>query len=148
MLAELRRRLPAVRVVPGRAEEIPLPDGAVDAVLAGQAMHWFDLDRALPELARVLAPGGVLAGLWNVDDDRAGWVAELADVSKRKASVTLRRWREGANQGREERWPIEGSAWFEAAGDRGVRPRAAAHGRLAAGHPRHPLPPAGDARQP
>ena len=78
MLAELRRAMPAVRSVPGSAEEIPLPDASLDAVLAGQAMHWFDMDRALPEIARVLRPGGVLAGLWNVDDDRVGWVARLA----------------------------------------------------------------------
>jgi len=115
MLAELRRGLGSVRSMPGSAEEIPLPDGAVDAVLAGQAMHWFDLDRALPELARVLVPGGVLAGLWNVDDDRVDWVAELTDVSKRRASVTLRRWREGVHTSREMRWLTAGSAWFEAA---------------------------------
>ncbi len=100
MLAELRRAMPAVRSVPGSAEELPLPDASVDAVLAGQAMHWFDLDRALPEIARVLTPGGVLAGLWNVDDDRADWVAELATISKSKASPTLLRWRAGAIHGR------------------------------------------------
>ena len=76
MLAELRRTMPEVHSAPGSAEELPLADASVDAVLAGQAMHWFDLDRALPEIARVLAPGGVLAGLWNVDDDRVAWVAE------------------------------------------------------------------------
>ena len=96
MLAELRRAMPEVRSAPGSAEEIPLPDGSVDAVLAGQAMHWFDMDRAMPEIARVLTPGGVFAGLWNVDDDRVGWVAELAEISKRKASITLLRWRDGA----------------------------------------------------
>src|SRR5262252_2640729 len=32
-----------VTVLSGRAEEIPLPDASVDAVLAGQAAHWFDL---------------------------------------------------------------------------------------------------------
>jgi ubiquinone/menaquinone biosynthesis C-methylase UbiE len=98
MLAELRRTLPAVRSMSGTAEEIPLPDGSVDAVLAGQAMHWFDLDRAVPELARVLTPGGVLAGLWNADDDRVDWVARLAEFSKRQASITVRRWQEATGQ--------------------------------------------------
>jgi len=100
MLGELTRRFPEVDARPGSAEDIPLPDDSVDAVLAGQAMHWFDLDRALPEIARVLAPGGVLAGLWNVDDDRVGWVAELSAISRRKSSPTLLRWRDGAGRGR------------------------------------------------
>ncbi|MEV6208259.1 class I SAM-dependent methyltransferase [Kitasatospora sp. NPDC051914] len=80
MLAELRRSLPGVRALPGTAEAIPLPDASVDAVLAGNAMHWFDMAVAGPEIARVLAPGGVLAGLWNVLDDRVEWVAGLARV--------------------------------------------------------------------
>jgi len=81
MLAELRRALPAVRALTGRAEAIPLPDSSIDAVLAGHALHWFDMDVAGPEIARVLAPGGILAGLWNVVDDRVDWVAGLARVS-------------------------------------------------------------------
>jgi SAM-dependent methyltransferase len=81
MLTELRRALPAVRALPGRAEAVPLPDASVDAVLAGNAMHWFDMDAAGPELARVLAPDGVLAGLWNVVDDGVDWVAGLERVS-------------------------------------------------------------------
>lgn len=84
MLAELHARLPGVTATTGRAETIPLPDAAVDAVLAGQAAHWFDLDRAMPEIARVLVPGGVFAGLWNTDDDRVDWVAGLHRVSGRK----------------------------------------------------------------
>ncbi|MFD7555044.1 class I SAM-dependent methyltransferase [Streptomyces sp. NPDC059835] len=80
MLAELRRTLPAVRALRGSAEAIPLPDASVDAVLAGNAMHWFDMAVAGPEIARVLAPGGVLAGLWNVMDDQVDWVAGLARV--------------------------------------------------------------------
>jgi SAM-dependent methyltransferase len=81
MLTELRRALPDVRALPGSAEAIPLPDASVDAVLAGNAMHWFDMAVAGPEIARVLAPGGILAGLWNVMDDRVDWVAGLARVS-------------------------------------------------------------------
>jgi SAM-dependent methyltransferase len=80
MLTELRRALPAVRALPGNAEAIPLPDGSVDAVLAGNALHWFDMAVAGPEMARVLAPGGILAGLWNVMDDRVDWVAGLERV--------------------------------------------------------------------
>jgi SAM-dependent methyltransferase len=115
MLAELRRAMPAVRSVPGSAEAIPLPDASLDAVLAGQAMHWFDMDRALPEIARVLRPGGVLAGLWNVDDDRVGWVAGVAEISKRKSSITLTRWRDGEAQSRQERLLGAGSDLFAAA---------------------------------
>jgi SAM-dependent methyltransferase len=112
MLAELRRQLPAVHALPGLAEEIPLADGSVDAVLAGQAMHWFDMERALPEIARVLTPGGMLAGLWNVDDDRVGWVAEFAEMSKRKASITLLRWRKGDALSWEERLTESGRGLF------------------------------------
>ena len=114
MLAELRREMPAVHAVPGYAEDIPLPDACADAVLVGQAMHWFDMDRAIPEIARVLTPGGVLAGLWNVDDDRVGWVAEFAEMSKRKASITLLRWRDGDARARYERLIEGGSGLFRA----------------------------------
>jgi SAM-dependent methyltransferase len=113
MLAELRRELGSVRSLPGTAEDIPLPGASVDAVLVGQAMHWFDLDRAIPEIARVLTPGGVLAALWNVDDDRTGWVARLAEISKGKSNVTLLRWRDSAARARQERVAAAGSGYFE-----------------------------------
>ena len=89
MLAELHRQLPGVTAAAGRAEAIPLPDQSVDAVLAGQAAHWFDLDRAMPEIARVLTPGGVFAGLWNTDDDRVDWVAGLHRAAGRKQVVAM-----------------------------------------------------------
>jgi SAM-dependent methyltransferase len=91
MLAELRRGLPSVRALSGSAEEIPLADGSVDAVLCGQALHWVNLDRALPEIARVLVPGGTLGGLWNSDDDRVEWVAGLQDAAEGAASPSLSR---------------------------------------------------------
>jgi ubiquinone/menaquinone biosynthesis C-methylase UbiE len=96
MLTELRRALPAVRALAGSAEAIPLPDASVDAVLAGNALHWFDMNVAGPEIARVLAPGGILAGLWNVMDNRVDWVAGLERVSGSAAigaRDTLSSWR-------------------------------------------------------
>jgi ubiquinone/menaquinone biosynthesis C-methylase UbiE len=96
MLTELRRALPAVRALSGSAEAIPLPDASVDGVLAGNALHWFDMAVAGPEIARVLAPGGILAGLWNALDDRVDWVAGLERVSGSAAvgpRDTLSSWR-------------------------------------------------------
>ena len=99
MLAELRRTLPGARVLPGSAEAIPLPDGSVHAVLCGQSMHWFDMPRALPEIARVLVPGGVLAGLWNSDDDRVAWVAGMQEAAEGYASPSLSSRRAAADHG-------------------------------------------------
>ena len=96
MLAELQSSQPSFRALSGSAEIVPLPDASLDAVVAGNAMHWFDMDIAGPEIARVLAPGGVLAGLWNVFDDRVEWVAELQRIG-RSAAIgprdTLSSWR-------------------------------------------------------
>jgi hypothetical protein len=44
-------------------------------------MHWFDMNVAGPEIARVLEPDGILAGLWNVFDNRVDWVAGLVRIS-------------------------------------------------------------------
>lgn len=96
MLAELRRGLPAIRALWGSAEAIPLPDASVDAVLAGNALHWFDMAVAGQEIARVLVPDGILAGLWNVLDDRVDWIAGLERVSGSAAigpRDTLSNWR-------------------------------------------------------
>lgn len=51
---------PNVSFREGSAEAIPIPDGAVDITIVGSAIHWFDLDRARPEIERVLKPGGML----------------------------------------------------------------------------------------
>ena len=81
MLAELTSRFPDVATLLGTAEDIPLPDASVNAVFAGQALHWFDLDLALPEVRRVLRPGGVLVAVWNAYDDTVPWVAEFCRTS-------------------------------------------------------------------
>lgn len=80
MLAELRHRLPAVEALSGAAEAVPMPDRSVDAVLVGQAWHWFDAERARAEITRVLCTGGVLAVLRNGEDDQVGWVAGFLDA--------------------------------------------------------------------
>lgn len=80
MRAELAAALPAVHAIQGAAEEIPLFTGAADVVTSAQAFHWFDHDDALPEIARVLRPGGRLALVWNSRDDRDPWMARLSAI--------------------------------------------------------------------
>ncbi len=78
--ARHRAAAPAVEVLDGAAEAIPLPDHSVDVVTVAQAFHWFDAPEALAEIARVLRPGGGLALLWNERDEATAWVAEMSRI--------------------------------------------------------------------
>jgi ubiquinone/menaquinone biosynthesis C-methylase UbiE len=77
MLAVLEQQVPGVRTAVASAEDIPLADSSVDAVIAAQAFHWFDLDRALPEIARVLRPQGRICLVWNQRNEKIPWVRRL-----------------------------------------------------------------------
>ncbi len=62
---KLLRDHPRFHSVAGSAEATTLARGSVDLVVAGQAFHWFDADRARAEFARILRPGGRVVLLWN-----------------------------------------------------------------------------------
>ncbi|GIE92419.1 putative methyltransferase [Actinoplanes regularis] len=80
MRAVAAERCPGTRILAGSAEDIPLPDASVDAVLVGQAYHWFTPRDALPQIHRVLRDGGLFAPMWNVRDERVPWVAALSGI--------------------------------------------------------------------
>ncbi|WP_431233371.1 class I SAM-dependent methyltransferase [Mycolicibacterium psychrotolerans] len=80
MLELLSSALPDTPALLGTAEQIPLPDNSVDAVLVAQAWHWFDPEQAVAEVARVLRPGGRLGLVWNARDERMGWVKDLGRI--------------------------------------------------------------------
>ncbi len=80
MLDVLRSALPGTTALLGTAEQIPLPDNSIDVVLVAQAWHWFEPERAVAEVVRVLRPGGRLGLLWNVRDERLGWVREFGEI--------------------------------------------------------------------
>jgi SAM-dependent methyltransferase len=81
MRARLAAATPGVVPLAGSSESIPLPDDSLDAVIAGQAYHWFDPARAHAEIARVLHQGGVFAAVWNLRDESVSWVARLGEIA-------------------------------------------------------------------
>jgi SAM-dependent methyltransferase len=96
-VAGMRRKLvesaTGVKALAGTAEAIPLGDGSVDAVFCGQAFHWFDAERALAEIHRVLRPGGGLALIWNVRDETVEWERRLSELMKsHQADAPRKRW--------------------------------------------------------
>jgi SAM-dependent methyltransferase len=72
--------LPGLPAVGGMAEALPFEDETFDAIVCAQAFHWFDGDRALPEVHRVLKRWGRLGLLWNVRDETVPWVRELTEI--------------------------------------------------------------------
>jgi len=80
MRAQLEAAVPEATALDGHAESIPVGDGSADAVTSGQAFHWFDHARSLPEIARVLRPAGRLALVWNSRDDRDPWMSRLSEI--------------------------------------------------------------------
>jgi SAM-dependent methyltransferase len=80
MRDQLRRAVPGVPVLGGKAEQLPLAAGSVDAILVAQAWHWVEPSLAIPEAVRVLAPGGRLGLLWNRRVEGVDWVSELSSI--------------------------------------------------------------------
>lgn len=83
MLERLRTNLghhPRLVTHLGPAEDLPVSDGTADAVIAGQAFHWFEPSLALPEMERVLANKGTAAAIWNTRDETEPWMAEMSRI--------------------------------------------------------------------
>lgn len=93
MREALERNCPTVTVLDGTAEDIPVADASADTVLAAQAFHWFDGDRALPEIHRVLRPGGTLGMIWNERDESSDWAERLTAIFDRLAGEDTPRYR-------------------------------------------------------
>lgn len=100
-----------LRVAGGSAEALPLRDACCDVVSAATSFHWFDQARAVPEMRRVLRPGGRVGLFTNIRDEQIDWVKELSEIigSEEAMFVTL-----GGADGMETEWltKLEGAGLF------------------------------------
>jgi len=103
-----------VTVVAGSAEATGLPDECADIVTASQAMHWFDAERALPEVIRILRPGGIFAAYdydwppcidWETDE-------VFGNFDRRTTELETERGLRPPHAGKQHLERIEGSGLF------------------------------------
>ena len=104
----------AVTVAAGSAEATGLPDECADIVTASQAMHWFDAERALPEVIRILRPGGIFAAYdydwppcidWETDE-------VFGNFDRRTTELETERGLRPPHAGKQHLERIEGSGLF------------------------------------
>jgi SAM-dependent methyltransferase len=105
MRSRLAVAVPEAEPIAAGAESIPLPDASVDAATAGQSFHWFRLEEAVPELRRVLRPGGGIGLVWNErdpDDPLQRQITELLEgfIPRERPRVVEAGWREVIERGR------------------------------------------------
>ncbi len=90
MLRELTVALPAACAVQSAAEALPFQPASVDVVAVATAFHWFDPDRALPEIVQVLRDQGRLALTWTTRDERVEWVRRLGELLRAVQPAALK----------------------------------------------------------
>ena len=115
MAAVLRARSPGIGVVRAVGERIPLAPASADGVFIQSAWHWLDPDRAIPEIARVLRPGGCFGVLWPSRDGGRDWMAgvQRAWRGPRPAEPDLAA-RAGRERARHDAVPLPADGLFDA----------------------------------
>jgi SAM-dependent methyltransferase len=98
MRTVLQEAVPEAEALEGTAEALPLPDRLADAVTVAAAFHWFKKEEALPELARILRPGGWLAILYNLRDPDSELQQELSRMLELHGGTSIA-WMRGIDTG-------------------------------------------------
>ncbi|WP_432797991.1 class I SAM-dependent methyltransferase [Poriferisphaera sp. WC338] len=78
------------RWIHGTFEQVDLEDDSVKWMAIGQALHWANLDKALPELARVLCEGGCFTAMWNEREHGANDVVDWTHKAVHRAASGYR----------------------------------------------------------
>jgi SAM-dependent methyltransferase len=89
MRAVLVAEVPGATAVMGRGEDIPLPDGCADAVVASSSWHWMDPIPTLHEVGRVLKPNGILGAIWSGPDPDGPFMVQAQSLLAEQSQGTI-----------------------------------------------------------
>ena len=81
---KLLARYPNFISVDAAAEATTLSDNSIDLIVAGQAFHWFDREKAKIEFKRILKPAGWVVLIWN------GFRVETSPLNNGYQEIVLR----------------------------------------------------------
>ena len=68
--------------IQGTAEDSGLPDGQAQAIVCAQSFHWFQAEKALEEMKRLLTPCGYAALIWNERDEEDTFTREYGELMR------------------------------------------------------------------
>lgn len=89
-LLERFRAADGVVALFARAEAIPMDPYQFEVVFIHQGFHKLDPQHALPQIARVLRPGGCLSASYLIRDDSVPWVRRLAALLRRYDPMAMK----------------------------------------------------------
>jgi SAM-dependent methyltransferase len=84
---------PGFHSVLGTAEQTTLGERSVDAIVSAQAFHWFDVDKARREFARILKERGWVVLIWN-ERTHGGDFDDAYELLNREFAIEYKRIRE------------------------------------------------------
>ncbi|SHJ22493.1 Methyltransferase domain-containing protein [Tessaracoccus bendigoensis DSM 12906] len=115
-LAAQLNPLPRINAFVARPEAIPTDPFQFEVVFVHQRLHRFDLSQALPQIARVLRPGGCLSASYLIRDDSVPWVRRLAALLRRFDPMAMK-----GNYGNDSLAALKESRYFPETEERAFR---------------------------
>jgi SAM-dependent methyltransferase len=95
MLAVARRAIAraghAIRLIEGRAEDLPADIGSFDVITIGRALHWMEKRALGPMFERLVKPAGVIVvcASFSARDGRNAWLDEYNTARRRWSDESL-----------------------------------------------------------